>query len=298
MDRKDAMRKPTGVDAGVCLAIALMIGAAVVAEPAGPPMGSPDFRASPERPMGWRGDGTGRFSGATPPAHWTRVAAGVKGLRAQATKPKEGETGKPVPDGVIREWLVLGPVPKADEERFIQGLTNKVEIAPNENDQVSGLSWTRVATDTATLDFCDLYGGKGTPTCDVAFAFAYLYSPTNARIRLVKEIDLVMGGGAIATYVNGALLRDRDFALQQGWNRILFRVVCGLRVPGERLRQQIRKSDASRVSWYVQPIFAVGADIELPRFRRQSDVLSWAGEPVLHGRGGTRQGPMKGRPDA
>jgi len=34
------------------------------------PLGSPDFRASAERPIGWRGDGSGHFPGATPPMSW------------------------------------------------------------------------------------------------------------------------------------------------------------------------------------------------------------------------------------
>src|SRR4051812_38958448 len=30
------------------------------------PLGSPAFQPAPERPVGWRGDGTGRYPGATP----------------------------------------------------------------------------------------------------------------------------------------------------------------------------------------------------------------------------------------
>src|SRR5689334_9815936 len=35
------------------------------------PLGSPDFRPSLERPLGWRGDGSGRFPGATPVTKWS-----------------------------------------------------------------------------------------------------------------------------------------------------------------------------------------------------------------------------------
>ena len=35
------------------------------------PLGSAEFRPTLERPFGWRGDGTGRFPGATPPAEWS-----------------------------------------------------------------------------------------------------------------------------------------------------------------------------------------------------------------------------------
>ena len=42
------------------------------------PLGSPEFYPSPLRPVGWRGDGTGHFPGATPPTTWSR---GVNGER-------------------------------------------------------------------------------------------------------------------------------------------------------------------------------------------------------------------------
>jgi outer membrane protein assembly factor BamB len=38
------------------------------------PLGTPGFVPSPERPIGWRGDGSGRFPGATPPIKWARSA--------------------------------------------------------------------------------------------------------------------------------------------------------------------------------------------------------------------------------
>jgi outer membrane protein assembly factor BamB len=50
-----------------------------VAAPAatGPRLGSADFTPSPNRPVGWRGDGTGRFPAATPPIAWQRKQAGA-----------------------------------------------------------------------------------------------------------------------------------------------------------------------------------------------------------------------------
>ena len=44
---------------------------ALVAHAAEPELGSADFQPTPERPFGWRGDGTGRFPGATPPLEWS-----------------------------------------------------------------------------------------------------------------------------------------------------------------------------------------------------------------------------------
>ena len=74
------------------------------------PRGSVAFQPSPENPVGWRGNGSGRYPGAEPPLHWGREAMAVKELRCQAAKPKDGQTGQPMRLGVIPEWLVLGPV--------------------------------------------------------------------------------------------------------------------------------------------------------------------------------------------
>jgi outer membrane protein assembly factor BamB len=55
----------------LCLA---MLGATVgawAAESLSTALGSAGFRATPERPFGWRGDGSGRFPGATPVTEWS-----------------------------------------------------------------------------------------------------------------------------------------------------------------------------------------------------------------------------------
>jgi hypothetical protein len=45
--------------------------------PSGGPLGSPDFSPSSRQPVGWRGDGSGRFPGATPPTSWQRKRVGA-----------------------------------------------------------------------------------------------------------------------------------------------------------------------------------------------------------------------------
>lgn len=43
----------------------------------GTPLGSPDFKPTPERPIGWRGDGTGLYPGVTkPPTVWSQDLEG------------------------------------------------------------------------------------------------------------------------------------------------------------------------------------------------------------------------------
>lgn len=41
------------------------------------PLGHKDFVPSPQHPVGWRGDGTGVFPGATPPTSWDSSGKGV-----------------------------------------------------------------------------------------------------------------------------------------------------------------------------------------------------------------------------
>jgi len=69
--------------------------------------------------IGWRGDGTGRYPKADPPVTWSRISQTLKGLRAQATKPKGDGPGdaKPLLCGAVQDWLVLAPVPVEGRER-------------------------------------------------------------------------------------------------------------------------------------------------------------------------------------
>jgi outer membrane protein assembly factor BamB len=48
---------------------------AQAAGPASAPLGSAEFQPSPERPLGWRGDGSGRYPGAVGPVSWERRAS-------------------------------------------------------------------------------------------------------------------------------------------------------------------------------------------------------------------------------
>src|SRR5438046_2339291 len=55
----------------LALAVAAILSLTRAAVCATPALGSADFHPSPEHPFGWRGDGTGRFPGATPVTEWS-----------------------------------------------------------------------------------------------------------------------------------------------------------------------------------------------------------------------------------
>jgi len=88
------------------LGLALGSGPAVSAEPAGGsggPMGSTKFQPTPDRPVGWRGDGTGRYPGATPPIRWERRKSG-SGYAASGIA-----WALPLPNTGVSCPIVVGP---------------------------------------------------------------------------------------------------------------------------------------------------------------------------------------------
>ena len=58
------------------------------------PLGAETFVPTPEHTVGWRGDGSGRYPGATPPQHWSRTKSGsgyeTKGIVWAAPMPNKG----------------------------------------------------------------------------------------------------------------------------------------------------------------------------------------------------------------
>jgi len=59
--------------------VAVLLGLAGLSAGQTPQLGHPDFQVSPEHPVGFRGDGSGRFPGATPPVAWDLAkGTGVK----------------------------------------------------------------------------------------------------------------------------------------------------------------------------------------------------------------------------
>src|SRR3954449_10410136 len=66
--------------------------------------------------IGWRGDGTGKYPGTHPPVTWSRTSTAVKALRFSAENPGGADSGTAMSDGVIREWLVVGPLALKQDE--------------------------------------------------------------------------------------------------------------------------------------------------------------------------------------
>src|SRR6185369_7755644 len=128
-----------------------------------------------DAPIGWRGDGSGKYPTSEPPTTWSQVSKSIQGLHFQAKKPKgAGAEGTAMPDGVIREWLVLGPV-ALPEGGTVQKdtLPDEAQLFPDENDKGGELSWKKITTETDWIEFIP---ALGKPTKGVAFAFTNIYS--------------------------------------------------------------------------------------------------------------------------
>ena len=169
--------------------------------------------------VGWRGDGSGKYPAATPPTTWGRVSKPLQGLRCQADRPAASDTGTPMRDGILREWLVLSPAPagsKVDKEIA----PNEAELAPKENEKIGDATWKKVSVDTAWLDFTRLISptDKG-----IAVAATNIYSETGGPFRVhatqLGGLRMILNGKALPVGYGRYV-----FNLLKGWNRLLIKV--------------------------------------------------------------------------
>ncbi|MCZ7644611.1 MAG: hypothetical protein M5U26_04885 [Planctomycetota bacterium] len=150
--------------------------------------------------QGWRRDGRGLYPECTPPLTWSREAVDpvVKTLIAQSDKPKgdDASQARPIPDGIIRQWLVLGAFPQegaGDLEQDYLGGEGAVE--PAKDAKAGPRNWTalEIPTDRETnekgIHVGHLHPGYGIGWAKltgrekgkVRYAHAYLHSPRAAK---------------------------------------------------------------------------------------------------------------------
>src|SRR5258706_6884380 len=156
--------------------LALPCGGAV-ADPVAPSLGSPEFKPAPDRPVGWRGDWSGRFTGATPPTTWSRRVRGITtALRYEAGKP----AGDPTKDSKaleyfsIKDWLVTGPIAVQDPVKDIEQdfLGGEPAVQPADCGKAAGRTWEFLRADIATQSRHDHNQGTcGQRYADFVYAF-------------------------------------------------------------------------------------------------------------------------------
>lgn len=219
----------------------------------GPLLGSAEFNASPDHPIGWRGDWTGRFPSASPPVEWSRRVKGITSqIKYQADKP----SGEPDANShaleyfTIKDWLVTGPFeindPAADIDKDFLGGEEKVEPAADAKAGAATWKPLHVGIDNQSthyhnegtcgdlnIDFVYVFGNlpaRGMAAIPkaldkkLAYAHTYIYSPEAAevmlRINYTSAAIKVLVNGQAAPIKRGQPLK---ISLQKGWNRLLIK---------------------------------------------------------------------------
>ncbi len=209
-------------------------------------LGSPDFRPTPEHPVGWRGDNTGRYPAATPPLEWYRRPKGAfNAIRVQAARPKgNAPEGEPLNMGTIREWLITAPFEAKDHATAFEDVTqpNEAVLQPNAGEELAGKAWSvhRISVGNQSqswarlvLDFALINGKQdkqesqnhpGTLEPYVAYAHAYVYSPEASKALLN------VAGTHVNAWFNGKpvkIPKQYEAApaveLNPGWNSLLIK---------------------------------------------------------------------------
>ena len=150
---------------------------------------------------GWRGNWTGRFPEANPPVRCGRTAKGIlAGLTYQAARPAEQSArgSQSIEDGLIRDWLVIGPFPVKDsvEEFDADQLAGEAEVQPDEGNAVGGLMWKRLIVEkppdyerwgTTELDWIDVAEVVGYKPNQLAYSHTYLHCRRPGKVELVVD---------------------------------------------------------------------------------------------------------------
>ncbi len=205
------------------------------------PLGSPEFHPSADRPIGWRGDGSGRFPAATPPQEWfRRPRSGFVALRCLGAKPKgSGPEGQPLNMGMVREWMIAGPFDGTIDDAFVP---NEPGLLPAPGQNVNGKPWTGRTVSVANqvgsngrlvLDFAVAYGRTeklgaqnkpGTLEPLAAYAGSYIHSVEAVQARLHVQ------GQKVKAWLNGASVKvpgqyepHPAVELRPGWNLLLLK---------------------------------------------------------------------------
>ena len=208
--------------------------------------------------VGWRGNWTGLFPDADPPVQWARIAQGVvAGTTCQAARPADGSAkgGRALDQGLVREWLIIGPFPVADSLKDFEKeqAPGEADLRPAEGDRVGERAWKRLDLPkkpdyerwgTTEFDWVDLAEALEYKTNQVAYALTYLYCERPGKVAMAVDhghgLKVWVNGKAVysdpqqamglGSYVGISrqkqeLVHNRSpkaaFPLLQGWNRLL-----------------------------------------------------------------------------
>jgi outer membrane protein assembly factor BamB len=264
------------------------------AQPTGPFLGAPDYRPTPQRPLGWRGDWTGRFPGATPPTQWSRR---VKGITSEITYQAEKPSAEPAAGNhrleyfTIKEWLVAGPFAVEDPVKDIDKdfLSGETEVQPDTGAKAGPFAWQhlRAGIDTQSLhyhnegtcgdlnvDFVYVFGKLPpsgivkTPAAPLdrklAYAHTYFHSPARGEVMLRVNYT----AAAVKVFLNGRPIAIRrgeaiKVTLKKGWNRLLVKAASSEAAVPEGQNPWVSRW---RFAAYLEPV---------PPVSYQTENIAW-----------------------
>lgn len=211
---------------------------------AGTLLGSADFLPTPEHPIGWRGDGTGKYPGATPTTAWGITLNGPFGKGwTQSAKPAEELPGPDAsalnPNSPFNfQFLILGPfaagAPEAEAALKEETVPNESELVGAEGVAVKNCQWKNGwITDAAGNP-----NGFWTGTNQVAYAHTYLFFEEAGSIDLSVEH---IGGLKVWCNSKQAYADPKPYKytlgrancrwftvpVVKGWNRVLCKILQG-----------------------------------------------------------------------
>ena len=181
-------------------------------------LGAANYYPTGKNPAGWRGDGNGKYTAAEPTINWGRNSKAVLELKGQGGNPKSGDAGTAIPEGVIREWLVLGPVPSGALDGKEAGWE------PSAGDKVDAYEWKPYKAETSWLNFRQIFGTED-PKGAAAYACTWIYSsgkPLFLQTMFTGKSKIWLNGKELGTYGEHGSRRQLD--MQGGWNKLLFKV--------------------------------------------------------------------------
>lgn len=202
---------------------------------AGPLLGAPDFYPSADRPVGWRGDGSGRYPGAVnPPVVWDRhLVTPLSAGRCQAKKPADllKASGTPLKhlngqynnSFSVVEWLAIAVQGKEGINIFEQKtMENEGAIEPSAGNKVGDAEWKIVSSNR--VDFARLFEKKDNMA---GYVFSWIYVPDGLNVGIRTHGQ--QNWDAYRVWINGTMAAgagavNNGLPLSKGWNRLLIKV--------------------------------------------------------------------------
>ncbi len=214
--------------------------------------------------VGWRGDGMGCYPDATPPLEWSRTSKGIaRTLLTQTQRPADDSTAdaKPMRDGVIRQWLAVGPFDAGDPATALdrEQVPNEAQLQPADDGKLGDMAWkpVRVVGDkdeanqynTVALNWVNLKACLGLEANQIGYAHAYVYAAQAGKVKAIVDhvegMKVRVNGKPVYSEPKGRAVYGAgnndvywlehfipvprsavfEIDLDRGWNRLLFKCV-------------------------------------------------------------------------